>query len=147
MEISKKQLSTQQERLYLFLTGIFISSLVSCNLIFQKFFQIDIWLPFIGWYTFTQSVGLLPYPITFLVTDIISEIYGKRRADQVVMSGLLASIFMLFIVSIANYTQAADFGIDSDTFSKVFGLSGAAVFASMMAYLIAQFIDVRLFHF
>ena len=147
MEISKKPLSTQQERLYLFLTGIFIASLVSCNLIFQKFFQIDIWLPFIGWYTFTQSVGLLPYPITFLVTDIVSEIYGKRRADQVVMSGLLASIFMLFIVSIANYTQAADFGIDSDTFSKVFGLSGAAVFASMVAYLVAQFIDVRLFHF
>ena len=147
MEISKKPLSIQQERLYLFLTGIFISSLVSCNLIFQKFFQIDIWLPFIGWYTFTQSVGLLPYPITFLVTDIVSEIYGKRRADQVVMSGLIASIFMLFIVSIANYTQAADFGIDSDTFSKVFGLSGAAVFASMAAYLVAQFIDVRLFHF
>ena len=73
MEISKKPLSTQQERLYLFLTGIFIASLVSCNLIFQKFFQIDIWLPFIGWYTFTQSVGLLPYPITFLVTDIVSE--------------------------------------------------------------------------
>ena len=147
MEISKKPLSTQQERLYLFLTGIFIASLVSCNLIFQKFFQIDIWLPFIGWYTFTQSVGLLPYPITFLVTDIVSEIYGKRRADQVVMSGLIASIFMLFIVSIANYTQAADFGIDSDTFSKVFGLSGAAVFVSMVAYLVAQFIDVRLFHF
>ena len=74
-------------------------------MIFQKFFKIDICLPFIGWYTFTQSVGLLPYPITFLVTDIVSEIYGKRRADQVVMSGLLASIFMLFIVSIANYTQ------------------------------------------
>tara|TARA_Y100000590_G_C15706875_1_gene1008947 strand:- start:616 stop:1317 length:702 start_codon:yes stop_codon:yes gene_type:complete len=143
----KSQHSNLEERLYLILTGIFIASLVSCNLIFQKFFQIDIWIPFIGWYTFTQSVGLLPYPVTFLVTDIISEIYGKKRADQVVISGLIASIFMLAIVSVADYMQAANFGIDKDTFHKVFGLSGAAVFASMMAYLFAQFIDVRLFHF
>ena len=54
---------------------------------------------------------------------------------------------MLAIVSLADYTQAANFGIDKDTFHKVFGLSGVAVFASMMAYLFAQFIDVRLFHF
>jgi hypothetical protein len=147
MKDSKNQHSNTQERLYLILTGLFIASLVSCNLIFQKFFQIDIWLPFIGWYTFTQSVGLLPYPVTFLVTDIISEIYGKRKADQVVISGLIASIFMLIIVTVADSTQAASFGVDGETFSKVFGLSGAAVFSSMMAYLFAQFVDVRLFHF
>ena len=143
----KSQHSNLEERLYLILTGIFIASLVSCNLIFQKFFQIDIWIPFIGWYTFTQSVGLLPYPITFLVTDIISEIYGRRRANQVVVAGLIASIFMLFIVTIADMTKSASFGIDEETFSRVFGLSAAAVFASMMAYLFAQFVDVRLFHF
>ena len=89
-----------QDRLYLILAGIFISSLVSCNLIFQKFFQIDLWLPFFGYYTFEQSVGLLPYPVTFLVTDIISEIYGKKKANQVVISGLIASIFMLVIISV-----------------------------------------------
>ncbi len=137
-----------QERFYLILAGIFISSLVSCNLIFQKFFHIDINLPFIGQYSFEQSVGLLPYPFTFLVTDIISETYGKKKADQVVISGLIASLFMLFIISISDYVSAASWSaIDDATFSKVFGLSGAAVFASMMAYLTAQFIDVRVFHF
>ena len=137
-----------QERFYLILAGIFISSLVSCNLIFQKFFYIDITLPFIGQYSFEQSVGLLPYPFTFLVTDIISEIYGKKKADQVVISGLIASLFMLLIISISDYVSATSWSaIDDTTFSKVFGLSGAAVFASMMAYLTAQFIDVRVFHF
>jgi len=136
------------ESLYLILASIFIASLVSCNLIFQKFFQFDIWLPFIGEYTFAQSVGLLPYPITFLVTDIISEIYGQKRASRVVTAGLFASIFMLIIVTISDLSQAAPWSpIDNQTFSKVFGLSGAAVFASMMAYLIAQYIDVRVFHF
>ena len=138
----------QANTLYLILSGIFIASLVSCNLIFQKFFQIDIWLPFIGNYTFEQSVGLLPYPVTFIVTDIISEIYGRKKANQVVTAGLVASLFMLLIVTISDFMPAAPWSpVGSDTFHQVFGLSGAAVFASMMAYLFAQYIDIRIFHF
>jgi hypothetical protein len=135
-------------QLFLILSSIFIASLISCNLIFQKFFTIEIWLPFIGSYSFEQSVGLLPYPITFLVTDIISEIYGQKRANQVVTSGLIASIFMLLIVTIANAVQATVWSpVNNEIFNSVFGLSAAAVGASMLAYLFAQFVDVRLFHF
>ena len=134
--------------LYLILTGVFITSLVSCNLIFQKFFQLDIYIPFIGNYTFEQSVGLLPYPVTFLVTDIISEIYGQKKANKVVTTGLISSLFMLLIVTVSDYVTATAWSpVDGDTIHQVFGLSGAAVFASMMAYLIAQYIDVRVFHF
>jgi len=135
-------------QLFIILSSVFIASLVSCNLIFQKFFTIEIWVPFIGNYSFEQSVGLLPYPITFLVTDIISEIYGQKRANQVVMSGLIASIFMLLIVTVADLVQATTWSpVSNEIFNNVFGLSAAAVFASMLAYLFAQFVDVRLFHF
>ena len=137
----------QANFLFLCLASIFIASLVSCNLIFQKFFEIEIWIPFIGLYTFQQSVGLLPYPITFIVTDIISELFGKKKANQVVTAGLIASLFMLLIVTVSDVVPSAPFGVGSEVFSKVFGLSSAAVFASMMAYLFAQYIDVRLFHF
>ena len=133
--------------LYLTLAAMFITSLVTCNLIFQKFFEIEIWIPFVGAYVFQQSVGLLPYPVTFVVTDIISEVFGKKKANQVVTAGLVASLFMLLIVGVSNAVPSAPFGIGSEVFSTVFGLSGAAVFASMMAYLFAQYIDVRLFHF
>ncbi len=136
------------DKLYIILAGIFIASLVSCNLIFQKFFQFDIWVPFIGKYTFEQSVGLLPYPVTFLVTDIISEVYGQKKANQVVTAGLFASLFMLVIISVSALLPATLWSpVNDSTFNQVFGLSGAAVFASMMAYLIAQYIDVRVFHF
>tara|TARA_B100000676_G_scaffold302937_1_gene352704 strand:+ start:2007 stop:2699 length:693 start_codon:yes stop_codon:yes gene_type:complete len=139
---------SQANNLYLILAGIFIASLVSCNLIFQKFFEIDIWLPFIGNYTFAQSVGLLPYPVTFLVTDIISEIYGKNKANQVVTAGLIASLFMLIVITVADSVTATVWSpVSDDIFSMVFGLSGAAVFASMMAYLFAQYVDIRIFHF
>ncbi|MBH10901.1 MAG: hypothetical protein CMG74_11240 [Candidatus Marinimicrobia bacterium] len=133
-----------KDKFYLILSGIFIASLVSCNLIFQKFFT---WTPF-GIYTFEISVGILPYPITFLATDLISELYGKKKADQVVISGLISSIFVMIVVLIANAAPSTDWSpVDDNIFEKVFGLQGMAVFASMVAYLSAQFIDVRVFHF
>ncbi len=133
-----------KSRLYLILTGIFIASLVCSNLIFQKFFT---WTPF-GIYTFEISVGILPYPITFLVTDLISELFGKKKANQVVITGLIASVFVMGIILLANALPQTDWSpVDSETFNRVFGLFGPAVFASMVAYLIAQFIDIRMFHF
>ena len=133
-----------KDRFYLILAGIFIASLVSCNLIFQKFFS---WTPF-GSYTFELSVGILPYPVTFLVTDLISELYGKKKADQVVLSGLVASVFVMVVVMVANAVPQTDWSpVNNETFTKVFGLFGPAVFASMVAYLTAQFIDIRVFHF
>ena len=105
-------------------------------------------MPFIGSYTFEQSVGLLPYPVTFLVTDIISEIYGQKKANQVVIAGIFASFFSLTIILISNYVPAIDSSpIDDETFSNVFSLSGLAVLASMIAYLFAQFIDIKIYHF
>jgi uncharacterized integral membrane protein (TIGR00697 family) len=144
----KESKRPQAERLYFMLAAVFIASLVGCNLIFQKFF---FWQPFkaIGWdYMFEISVGLIPYPLTFLVTDLISELYGRKRANQVVIGGLVASLFVLGIVLIADWVPATSWSpVNDETFSMVFGLTGAAVTASMLAYLFAQFIDIRIFHF
>ena len=82
------------------------------------------------------------------MTDIISEIYGRKKANSVVLSGLFASIFVLGIVMVANNVQATEWSpVNDATFSNVFGLTGIAVGASMLAYLLAQFIDIRVFHF
>jgi uncharacterized integral membrane protein (TIGR00697 family) len=130
--------------IYLILASMFIAALVASNLIFQKFFY---WNPF-GLFRFELSVGILPYPITFLITDIISEIYGKKKANQVVIAGIFASAFSIGIILIANYTSAIDNSpVNNVLFTKVFGLSPIAVLASMLAYLFAQFIDIRIFHF
>ena len=115
--------------------------------IFQFLLPYEV-IQFLGNYTFEISAGILPYPITFLVTDIISEIYGRKKANQVVASGFIASIFIMFVTSIAQSVPATVWSpVNDETFTKVFGLFGPAVFASMTAYLVAQFIDIRIFHF
>ena len=136
-------------KIYLYLAALFITSLVVSNLIFQKFFY---WYPFDmtigGVKLFELSVGILPYPITFLVTDLISEIYGQKKANQVVVAGIFASFFSLSIILISNYMPALESSpINDKIFSNVFSLSGLAVLASMLAYLFAQFIDIKIYHF
>ena len=141
MTKKNKQLA---DTVYLILAALFIASLVASNLIFQKFFY---WEPF-GWYRFEISVGILPYPITFLITDILSEIYGKKKANQVVIAGIFASFFSMIIIIIADFAPAIESSpVNDEVFHQVFGVSPLAVFASMIAYLIAQFIDIRIFHF
>lgn len=132
------------EKIYLVFAALFITSLVVSNLIFQKFF---LWNPF-GWFPFEISVGLLPYPITFLITDIVSEIYGKEKANQIVVTGIFASFFSIGIILLGNATSATEWSpISNNIYSKVFGMSPIAVFASMLAYLFAQFIDIKIYHF
>ncbi|KPM32478.1 Hypothetical protein I595_894 [Croceitalea dokdonensis DOKDO 023] len=137
-------------QIYLYLGALFITSLVVSNLIFQKFFY---WEPFgeiqlFGASLFQVSVGILPYPITFLITDLISEIYGKKKANQVVTAGIFASVFSMLIIYVANVVPAIESSpIDDVTFTQVFGLSPLGVLASMLAYLFAQYIDISIYHF
>ena len=136
-------------QIFLYLAALFITSLVVSNLIFQKFFY---WQPFevmvFGIPLFELSVGILPYPITFLITDLISEIFGQKKANQVVVAGIFASFFSIGILLLADFVPAIQSSpIDNETFSQVFSLSPLAVLASMIAYLFAQFIDIKIYHY
>lgn len=147
MENKEKLLA---RRIYLYLGALFITSLVVSNLIFQKFF---FWKPFgdvqiFGAQLFEISVGILPYPVTFLITDLISEIFGKKKANHIVIAGIFASFFSLLIVYTANAVPATNWSpVKDQLFTSVFGNTIIAVFASMMAYLLAQFVDIQIYHF
>jgi hypothetical protein len=83
-----------------------------------------------------------------LITDLISEIYGRKKANQVVTAGIFASFFSMGIVLVANMAPAIPSSpVDNSQFSKVFALSPIAVLASMIAYLCAQYVDIAIYHF
>ncbi|MCS5623854.1 MAG: queuosine precursor transporter [Candidatus Marinimicrobia bacterium] len=125
------------------LTGIFIASLVTCNLIANKFVTVDL-----GFKIFIVSAGILPYPLTFLVTDLISELYGQKKANLVVFSGFIASLFVLLFLWLGGQFNAIpDSLVNDSTYDSVFRNAWRLIGASMIAYLFAQFVDVRIFHF
>jgi len=118
----------------------------------------------------TVAIGAIPYPITFLCTDLICELYGKRRANWLVTVGLGLNVFILAVLTTANalpsateaarppwqvLTLAEEVSLPDGTsvsgqvelFTMIYATRVGAVFASMMAYLAAQYCDVQLRHF
>lgn len=137
---NKKEMSNT---IFIILSSLFIASLITCNLIANKFVEIDL-----GFRVFVVSAGILPYPITFLVTDILSEIYGRSKTNKVVFSGFIASMFTLLFLWLGSQFNAIEGTIVNDeTYNLVFQNAWRVIGASMVAYLSAQFLDVKLFHF
>ncbi|MBT3340183.1 MAG: queuosine precursor transporter [Planctomycetes bacterium] len=134
---------SRSDRLYLFLAALFIAALVVTNLIANKFLTVDL-----GFRVFVLSAGALAYPLTFLVTDLLSEIWGKQRANAVVWAGFGASALVMGILWLGGQFPAiADSPVGDSTYDAVFHNAWRVILASMLAYLTAQFIDIRLFHF
>jgi len=139
----KTERQQSAEQMYLLLAGLFIAALIVCNLIANKFITIDL-----GFKTFIISAGVLPYPITFLITDILSEIYGRRKTNRVVIVGFAASIFVLGILWLGNQFHAIEGSpVNDEQYHTVFSNAWRVIGASMAGYLLAQLLDVRIFHF
>jgi uncharacterized integral membrane protein (TIGR00697 family) len=155
-------LHRRRESLFLLFSGIFLGTLAMLNILgitrFIKLFEMDFDASTPGVTVFAVAVGVLPYPITFLCTDFISELYGRRRANLVVLIGLILNVWVIFILWIGGAlpgfeTLDASGQIIQDAagrdpvFFEVRTLAFGAVTASMAAYLVAQLVDVQVFHF
>ena len=138
-EVLRQSGTTRAEVVFLLLAGVFIGALVMTNAIAGKFFV------FFGQ---ELSAGIIAYPITFLVTDLISELFGRKRASVVVGVGFVVSVFVTLVVWLAGIAPIyAESPVSQEAFDMVFGLMPGIVLGSMIAYLTAQYIDVQIFEF
>jgi len=177
--LSEAVLHDRRERVFLVLAGLFLGTLAMLNILgitrFIKLFEIDFdGDPTTPATAFAVAVGVLPYPITFLCTDFISELYGRRRANLVVLIGLVLNIWVVLVLWLGGVLpgfEQVDPALSADVastigaiddeavrgviasavdrapvFFEVRALAFGAVTASMIAYLAAQFVDVQLFH-
>lgn len=171
MIIPEKDISIEIQRrrevVFLVLAGLFLGSLVMLNILgVSRFIDLS---DFVGisegsQVTFSLAIGVLPYPITFLCTDFISEIYGRRRANRVVWVGLLLNSWVLLVIWFGGWLNAPEalneFGrlpievVNNEAiiphgyaFYEIRSLTFGATFASMIAYMTAQFCDVHIFHY
>ena len=154
----------RRERVFMLLAGLFWGSLVMLNILgTSRFINLSSWVG-LGENSsiqFILAVGVLPYPITFLCTDFISELYGRKRANFVVWIGLLLNVWVLFILWLGGALNPPEFAANPITeamqgnvdipqeyaFYYIRHLTFGATLASMIAYLCAQFVDVHIFHY
>jgi queuosine precursor transporter len=152
----------RRERVYLVLAGFFLCAMTLLNVVgITRFIQIG---------PMQLAVGVLPYPLTFLCTDLISELFGRRRANFVVWVGFWLNFFIIGCLWLGNSLPAVpsasqppwqviqiaeDLALPNgevlsgsvELFGLLFACTSGAVFASMIAYIAAQYCDVQLFHY
>ena len=154
--IENRKIAMRREVVFVILSGLFLGTLAVLNILGISR-QIDlsfnvgsVRIPFVVF------VGVLPYPLTFLCTDFISELYGKRRANMVVWVGLALNIWVLFILWLGGvlppHTELGPDGLPDilhpdRTYFQIRKWTSMATLASMIAYLTAQLVDVQIFHF
>ncbi len=149
----------RRQRVFLVLSGIFLGTLALLNVLGISRF-IDLSFDVFGVsIPMVVAVGVLPYPVTFMCTDLISELYGEKKARDMVWVGVLLNGWVIFLLWLGGAlpgfepmdpstgTPMLDEAGRLPVFFEVRELAFGAVAASMLAYLVAQFCDVRLFHF
>ena len=133
---------TRDESIYTSLCVLFAVLIVTGNLIYQKFVS----LPLLPFHTFELSVGAILYPLTFLLTDLITEFYGKEKANFCVKLGISMNILVACMIAGMDQLEATDWSkIDNVLFHKVFGLYSIAFIGSILACYTAQTVDIMLY--
>lgn len=161
------QIHQRREWVFLLLAGIFLGSLSMLNILgVSRFIDLSkyIGIPDDQPIRFILGVGVLAYPITFLCTDFISELYGRRRANNVVLVGLLLNCWIFFILWLGGALNPPE-ALSTDglltvqikdgqpdvpyaySFYQIRFYAFGGIVASMFAYMIAQLCDVHIFHF
>jgi uncharacterized integral membrane protein (TIGR00697 family) len=120
------------------LATLFVTCLITANIITVKL--ISVW----GW---TVPAGIIAYPLTFLFTDVITELYGRKTASRVVWLGFGASILMVILVVGGGLLKPASFWEGQAAYESTLGMVPRIVLASMIAYLVSQHHDVFAFQF
>ncbi|MDG1437174.1 MAG: queuosine precursor transporter [Rickettsiaceae bacterium] len=128
-------------RLYVVFCSIFCTIIITGNLIFQKFVTLHIVS-----YDIEVSVGVLLYPITFLISDLVTEFYGQGKAKFMVNIAVLCSLIVLVLIGISDYLSATSWSkIDDKLFHTVFNSYGIAAVASIIANYLGQICDITVY--
>jgi len=143
---------TRPQKLFVICAAIFLTALVIAEATASKFFT-AFQLPFvfsIFGETFTRvtmTAGVIAFPITFIVTDMMNEYYGKRGIRFVTLVGVAMIIFEFLLLQIAMAVPVDEISpVSQGAFTEVFGNTTRIIIGSLVAYLIGQLADISLFH-
>lgn len=123
----------------LLLTGLFVVSLAAANILSGA--------KLISVFGVTIDAGIICYPLTFLFTDTISEVWGRQTARAIVWAGFCANILMVLLIWIGGILPPSPGWENQELYQKILGSVPRIVLASLVAYLISQHHDVFAFHF
>lgn len=140
--ISAQTTFTTAQKVYLWLTALSVASLLIADITGVKLFSFDLW-----GITVKHSCGMMTFPITFLLTDLVNEYYGRKAARRIVWISFAMGAFVWFVVRATLWMPRWDvpFNVAPDAFEAVFQSSQIMYFASLLAYLSGSMCDIAVF--
>lgn len=131
---------TKRDIVFIILAGIFITNAVVAELIGGKLIQMG---------TFVMSIGILPWPIVFLTTDLINEYFGEKGVKKLslITACLIAYAFVVLFLAISIPAAKGISPVNDQQFQAVFGQSMWIIVGSIIAFMVSQLIDVWVFWF
>ena len=135
----------------MFLAGLFITNAITAELISNKLIEIPLNINFFGneLGPFVTIVGILPWPIVFLLTDLLNEFYGYKAIKRLswITAILIAYCFIIvgLAIQIPAYEIEGSSLSDDYSFNKVFGQAQMVIVGSICAFLVSQLLDAVLF--
>lgn len=152
MSTSTGQLNSKREWVFIFLAGLFITNAVTAELISNKLVEVPITMKLGDWQLgpFTTIVGILPWPVVFLLTDLMNEFYGQKAVRRLswITSILIGYCFLVVLLALNVPTKeipGAGLATDAE-FRNVFGQAPWIIAGSIAAFLLSQLMDATLFH-
>ena len=133
-------LQSRKDIVFIVLAGIFITNAVTAEMIGGKLIDVG---------PYVMSVGILPWPVVFVTTDLINEYFGKDgvRKLSIITAFLIAYCFFLLYVAMGIPASGIVKSVSDEQFSAVFGQSMWIIVGSITAFLVSQLIDATLFQF
>lgn len=127
----------RKQRTFVFLTALFVAALITGDFVGGKFFVL---------FGRNFSAGIIPFPLTFVLTDVVNEFYGTHGARRLTYAGLAAAVFVWVVINIAlALPTSSESPIPDAVFRGAFGTSSRLYVASLTAYVIGQMLDISLF--
>jgi queuosine precursor transporter len=127
----------RKQRFFVWLTAIFVAALVTGDFVGGKFFLL---------FGRSFSAGIIPFPLTFVLTDLVNEFYGTHGARRLTFVGLGAAIFVWGVITLSlQLPTSPDSPIPDAVFRGAFGTSARLYVASLSAFLIGQLLDISIF--
>ena len=150
--MEQQKLNERRQWLFIALAGLFVTNAVTAELISNKLIQIPLEGNFFGKKVgpFVTIIGILPWPIVFLLTDLLNEFYGQKAVRRLswITAGLIAYCFLIvgLSMSIPAFEIKGSKLATNEAYNLVFGQAQAVIVGSIVAFLVSQILDAYVFY-
>ena len=127
-------MTKENSNLFIYLSMTFVVCLLLSNILAAKMLAIG---------KFSITAGTLVFPISYIINDVWSEVYGYKKTKNIVLAGFILQLFMIIVFAVAIYLPAPTWFENSDEFALILGSTPRIAVAGLISYLFGSLVNAK----